>query len=139
MDTPLRIGVAGYSGRPFDQAEGQRLLVEALDQVVREHPAAAYTLVSGWTDLGIPALAYREAQRRGWRTVGVACPLAREYACFPVDEEHIIGAAWGDESAFFLANIDVLVRVGGGGQALREAAAFRGPKVERELAETPRG
>jgi hypothetical protein len=48
-----------------------------------------------------------------------------------------VGEQWGDESAAFLAAIDVLIRIGGGPQSLAEAARAKelGIRViERELA-----
>ncbi len=136
MTETLAIGVTGYSGQKFDADRADALLKEALDTVAAAHPGRSYTLLSGLTDVGIPALAYRQAAARGWRTVGVACPKAAEYECYPVDETTIVGSEWGDESETFLARCDVLVRVGGGGQAHREATAFadRGGRVyEYEL------
>jgi len=47
-----------------------------------------------------------------------------------------VGQAWGDESPTFLNSIDVLVRVGGGKQALRETAAMKAsgqPVIEYDL------
>jgi len=88
------------------------------------------------TDTGIPALAYREAVSRNWRTVGVACLKARQYACFPVDKTIIVGEEWGDESATFLDSLDVLIKVGGGKQAIAETNAFkerRKPVLEYQL------
>ena len=36
----------------------------------------------------------------------------------------IVGNEWGDESATFLGECDVIVRVGGGKQSLDEVAAY---------------
>lgn len=36
-------------------------------------------VVSGLTQLGVPALAYEEAVRQGWRTIDVACSKAFKY------------------------------------------------------------
>jgi hypothetical protein len=141
MMTQLKIGVVGYSGRMFSTDEAQRLLEELFDQVIHEHPkATSFVVVSGLTALGIPDLAYHEAVRRGWQTEGIACSKAKEYKCFPVDKCTIIGNKWGEESEFFLSNIDVIVRIGGGIQSLAEVQAFedRGGKAyERELAALP--
>jgi len=133
----LKIGVVGYSGQPFDHDQGRQLLDKAYDQLEARYPDRAKAVVSGLTDVGIPALAYRAAVERGWRTVGIACAKAFKYERFPVDEEHIVGQAWGDESPTFLNSIDVLVRVGGGKQALQETADMKAsgrPVMEYELA-----
>ncbi len=129
----LRIGVTGYSAQKFDVNEALRLLKDAYDRIDREHQNKSKTVVSGLTNLGVPALAYNEAKIRGWRTVGIACSKAEEYDCFAVDERIIVGDEWGQESETFLNNIDVLVRVGGGNQAKRETGDFR--KLEKQVME----
>lgn len=130
-----KIGVAGYSGKPFDVVKGRELLVSAIDEAltgVNEQVA----IVSGLTNIGIPKIAYQIATERGYRTVGVACKKATEYECFKVDEKIIFGEDWGDESASFLLQLDVLVRVGGGAQTFEEVAKAKrmGLRVvERDL------
>lgn len=117
-----KIGVTGYSSKPFDKDLGKALLLIAFKVVgANEMDKNEVKVVSGLTDLGIPALAYQIAKENGWKTKGIACPKAEEYAKFPCDEVEIIGKDWGDESDTFLADIDVLIRVGGGVQALAEA------------------
>lgn len=134
--TELRIGVTGYSAQKFDSDEAQRMLREAYDQIDARYPDKRKAVVSGLTDLGVPALAYREATRRGWRTVGIACSKASEYPCYPVDERIIEGNEWGQESPRFLSTLEILVRVGGGGQAKRETAETKTmgkPVIEYDL------
>ena len=121
----IKIGVVGYSAQKFDEAEAERMLKEAYNIINSQYAGKSKAVVSGLTDLGIPALAYKEAVKRKWRTVGVACSKAKDYDCFPVDEEVIVGVAWGDESPTFLKLLDVLVRVGGGKQSIKETAEFR--------------
>lgn len=116
----LKIGVTGYSAQKFDQEKAKDMLNEAFNEVQRQNPERGYEVVSGLTDLGIPAIAYREGVKKGWRTIGIACSKAEEYSCFPVDEKIIIGKEWGEESQTFLNHIDILIRVGGGNQAKRE-------------------
>src|SRR3989344_5592363 len=112
VNNGLRIGVTGYSAQKFDVAEATRMLKEAYDVLDRQYINRQKSVVSGLTDLGIPGLAYREAQLRGWRTVGIACSKAEEYECFPVNERVIVGDEWGQESETFLNSIDVLLRIG---------------------------
>ncbi len=113
----LRVGVVGYSAQAFNQDTALLLIQEVFDLL---EPVANVEIISGLTQLGIPALAYEEAVRRGWKTVGVACIKAFEYKCFPVDEMIIAGSDWGEESPTFLSMIDVLVRIGGGKQSNQE-------------------
>lgn len=119
----LRIGVVGYSPpSKFDIQEANKMIKEAFNAVNILYPNRSKAVVSGLTYSGIPALAYQEAVQRKWRTVGIACSKASNYKCFPVDEKIIVGNEWGDESPTFLNSIDVLIRIGGGKQSLREAA-----------------
>ena len=107
----LKIGVVGYSAQKFNEGEAQRMISEAYDTINSQSNGKQKTIVSGLTDLGIPAVAYREAVKRGWKTIGVACSKAEEYDCFPVNERQIIGNEWGDESETFLNQLEILVRV----------------------------
>jgi hypothetical protein len=115
----MRIGVVGYSAQKFDVAKARELLNEAFD-MCRDDKTD--WVVSGLTDLGIPAVAYRIAEENGMNTMGIACVKAKKHECFPCDRVHIQGNNWGDESEMFLAAIDVLIRVGGGPQSFAEVA-----------------
>ena len=124
MSNELRIGIVGYSPPSrFDESEARRMLIDAYNKIESGFPDRQKSAVSGLTDTGVSSLAYREAVNREWRTVGIACKKAYGLEWFPVDEEPIIvGENWGDESQTFLDYIDVLIRVGGGNQSMREAA-----------------
>ena len=124
-ESAIVIGVVGYSGQKFDEAEASSLLSKAFDQIVTENPDKEIRVASGYTNVGIPALAYKEAVRRGWKTIGIACAKAFSYDRFPCDDVLIIGTNWGDESQEFLETSDVLVRVGGGKQSLAEVATAK--------------
>ncbi len=114
------IGVVGYSGGKFDKDIANALLAIAFDIVEKTLKEKDYAIVSGLSDIGIPALAYRMAKKNGWKTVGLSAEEVKQYECFPVDEEIIVGKKFGDESEKFIDYIDVLVRVGGGKQSLKE-------------------
>lgn len=134
----LKIGVVGYCPpTKFNEADAKDLLARAFDAVLADHPEATEIwVVSGLTDVGVLALAYRAAVARGWKTAGIACAKAESYDCFPVDTYKIVGHNWGDESKAFLAEIDVLVRIGGGKQSHTEATTFKdagGKTYEYEL------
>jgi len=116
----IRIGVVGYSGGKFDEDIGKALVMQAFKIVEQAYPDEEFSVVSGYTDMGIPAIAYRVADKLGWKTVGIACKKAYENPCYDVDQVKIVGEDWGDESPTFLSNIDVLVRVGGGKQSMEE-------------------
>ncbi len=121
----LNVGVMGYSAQEFDKDAALTMLRRAYDQIANANPEAEIRIVSGYTYLGIPALAYDEAVERGWITVGVACKQAADYDCFDCDEIHLIGSEWGDESSFFLNMCDDFIRVGGGDQSHREIATAK--------------
>jgi len=134
----LKIGVVGYCPpTKFNESDANNLLAEAFDAVLADHlEATNIWVVSGLTNVGVLRLAYNAAVARNWKTSGIACVKAEDYDCFPVDERKIVGNNWGDESATFLQEIDVLVRIGGGDQSRTETATFkqRGGKVyEYEL------
>jgi hypothetical protein len=131
----MRVGVVGYSGQKFDERVGKIMVGVALNARHAESQSDII-IVSGYTNLGIPKLAYEYAKEFGYKTIGVACSKAAQYECFPCDRVHLIGDNWGDESGAFLASIDVLVRIGGGVQSKKEcqeAKTLGIPVVEYEL------
>ncbi|KYK27107.1 hypothetical protein AYK26_00205 [Euryarchaeota archaeon SM23-78] len=136
----LRLGVVGYCPpAKFDVKKAEALVNQGYNRVVADFPDTENTVVSGLTNVGVLKIAYEQAKRRGWRTAGVACEKVYEFQdnWFPVDEKPvIIGENWGDESQTFLETIDVLLRVGGGIQSIREAIQTRAmgkPVYEYEL------
>ena len=135
MSQPHRIGIVGYSGQKFDTDKATAILKDALSLRAIHHPNSV--VVTGYTDLGIPAIAYREGVKLGMGTVGIACKKAFENPLFPCDEVVIVGEDWGDESDTFLASIDEMIKVGGGRQSEFEFAAFTGPKEDFPLEALP--
>ena len=122
----LRIGIVGYSGAHFLEGKARMFIIMAYNTIAQKYPNHIFTVVSGWTNLGVPKIAYEEAQKRGWGTAGIACAEASKYSCFPVSEPpKIVGTKWGDESQTFLNDIDIMVRIGGGPQTKDETEAFR--------------
>ena len=124
-----KVGVVGYSGKKFDEILGTALFVVAMDIVKSEH-GSDLTIVSGLTDLGIPSIAYKYAFDNDLKTVGVACSQAEEYDCFDVDEKHIVGDEWGDESETFLDMIDIMIRIGGGDQSMEEVESAKKKDID---------
>lgn len=117
----LRVGVVGYCPpTKFDEVEARRMVVDAFDHIAAEHADYEIEVVSGLTNVGVLGIAYEEAVKRGWKTVGIACKKALEHPLFPVDEMIMEGENWGDESPRFLSSIDMMVRIGGGKQSARE-------------------
>ena len=122
MSKPYFIGVTGYSNSDFDEAQAHELLVAALDELAAAAPRETMVLVSGLTDMGVPAIAYREAVKRGWRTIGISAQRSQRYANFPVDEKIIVGSVWHEASETFIEKVDALIRIGGNNVAADETA-----------------
>jgi hypothetical protein len=131
----FRLGVVGFSRPSFDQSAAAALLATAIPDMLARHGATAATaeLVSGLTDQGVPALAYRAAAALGLRTVGLSARQALRVAAgrYPVDELVISGTRFGDESPLFIARIDALIRIGGGPQSRHEVELFRAALADR--------
>jgi predicted Rossmann-fold nucleotide-binding protein len=122
----IKIGVVGYCPpTKFDQTEARRMIIDAYDRVASYFAGHRIAIVSGLTNVGVLAIAYKEARKRGWRTVGIACKRAFEHPVFPVDEQKIVGEEWGEESRAFLDELDAIIRIGFGKQSLREAEAIK--------------
>ena len=116
----MDIGVVGFSDQKFDEEVAKEKISKAFDMLEIVFATKQFVIISGLTNLGIPKLAYEEAVKRDWKTVGIACSQANDYELFPVDETKIVGDEWGDESETFLNSIEVLLRFGGGDQSLEE-------------------
>src|ERR1035437_4751082 len=125
MSKNFNVGVIGYSNQKFDNKKAKELIVGSFDAVEKIAQSFDISIVSGLTDVGIPSLAYKEAVKRGWKTIGVACEKAKEYDIFAVDETIIVGKEWGDESEIFLSMIDFLIKIGGGKQSKKEIEEAR--------------
>lgn len=123
------VGVVGYSDKKFDKEKARKYISNFFDNLkkVLEEAEKEVVIVSGLTSLGIPLIAYEEADKRGWKTVGIACEKANEFSFYDVDEKVIEGKDWGDESKTFLDSIQILLRVGGGKQSKEET------KLAKEL------
>lgn len=152
--TKIKIGIVGYSGKSFPIYKAFRLLRNSIYghlYTYREesgNEAIHVEIVSGYTDYGVPALAYcladlmrcmpTDTHNYLVSTTGIACERAHKLNVCDVDELSIHGANWGDESEAFVEHIDVLIRIGGGPQSLKEVEMFKKLKpnavvIEHEL------
>lgn len=127
MPEAYTLGVVGYCPpSEFDEDEARRMINEGYDQVEREHSDQEIQVAAGLSYCGVLGIAYEEAVKRDWKTIGIAPQQAVDnYELFPVDETQVVGEKFGDESATFVSAIDGLLRVGGGPQSKREAAVVR--------------
>ncbi|KAH3745560.1 hypothetical protein Pelo_13060 [Pelomyxa schiedti] len=131
----VKLGVIGVTKEFPEAAEAATKIREFL-----QAPGAGVEVqevVSGLVAVGVPLIAYKEAQALGITTVGIAPPLANYVECFPCDRAIIVGEEWGDETKPFLEYIDMLVLVGQPSpQNDREYESFPGPKCK--IALTPK-
>jgi hypothetical protein len=114
-----------------DEDEARTRIVQTFDYIVQNHPGADVDLVAGFTNVGVMVPAYEEGKKRGWHLVGYACKKAENYEKYPVDEEHIIGANWGEESTDFVQHATLsgcpfyMINVAGGKQSAMETERIR--------------
>lgn len=123
----LQVGVVGFSRPHFDQAAARIELRRLVDELRARHAGASLEIVSGLTNQGVPRIAYELAAELGLRTVGFSARQALRVRAgiYPVDRRILVGERFGDESAAFVASIDVLLRIGGGPQSRHEVELFR--------------
>ncbi len=117
----MKIGIMGYSTQEFDVDKAYKILDGEFKELAEIYNDDV-EIVSGLTNLGIPAIAYELATKYGFTTIGIACKKAEEYECFPCDHSYIIGLNWRDEYGFFLDYCDEFIRVGGGKQSMEETS-----------------
>lgn len=135
----FRVGVVGSCPpTKFDEVAAQAAIVDAFNAIAADYSDYTITIVSGLTDVGVLALAYAEATKRGWRTVGFASKRATEHPLYPVNENHVVGETWGDESPAFIDYIKngAIIRIGGGKQSHAEVAIMKSmgrPAYEYEI------
>lgn len=123
----MKIGVVGFSSPQFDQERAKVILKTKLKELVSSTNNENIELVSGYTNSGIPKIAYEIADSMGLKTIGFSAKkaLSSSYGLYPVDKKIIFGKNFGDESQAFIDYIDVLLRVGGGKQSRAEVELFK--------------
>jgi hypothetical protein len=131
----LKIGIVGYSAQEFNRKKAEQLIRDGIEEILKSNKSTYIDIVSGLTNIGIPALAYNYAVKKRYMTTGIACTKAEEYECFPVDTKIIVGEEWGDESETFLRHIDCLLRIGGGKQSIEETETFKKLKPDNTVVE----
>jgi hypothetical protein len=124
----LLVGVVGPS-EGFDEKKASEVLREAYDRVEREFPGVPKSVVSRCYRQGVPQLAYREADLRGWKTVGIM-HLGSGESLYSVDET-ISACEACEEGDELLKEIDVMVLLcaGPGGRGEAEKALEKGKMV----------
>ena len=123
----MKIGVVGFSRSQFDKKMAILKLRNILEALTREKDVSTIEIISGYTNMGVPRIAYRLADDMGLKTVGFSAKQALKVRAgvYPVKEVILVGERFGDESHKFIEYIDVLVRIGGGPQSRKEVALFK--------------
>lgn len=131
----IKIGVVGFSRNQFDQKAAHQQLKTILHFLSKDTRPDSVELVSGYTNTGVPKIAYQIADDMGLITVGFSAKQALRVknGLYPVQKNIIFGSKFGDESEAFVAYIDLLIRVGGGPQSRREVALFKDLNQEKDL------
>lgn len=126
----IKVGVIGFSAQPFNHSKCRAFLTKTLLDI-RSYFDANKTIlevVSRYTDLGVPSIAYRIASKMPrTMTVGFTAREAIQggkYKLYPVDKKIIVGNKFGDESRQFVRYIDLLIKYGGGKQSELELSLF---------------
>lgn len=119
--------VVGYCPpTKVNEEEALKKVQDIFNKIEQDYPQTEIDLVSGLTNVGIMRQVYPEGKKRGWYLVGYACKKAENFDKYPVDEAHIIGENWGNESEAFTDHAIksghpyIIVNVGGGPQSLDE-------------------
>lgn len=134
----LKIGIVGFSRSQFDKPTAILKLRNILEKIVTEKGAENIEIVSGYTNAGVPRIAYQLADDLGVETVGFSAKQALQVrsGVYAVKKVVLIGEKFGDESERFVEYIDWLIRIGGGAQSRREIELFRALNQGENLAET---
>lgn len=135
MQKVLKIGIVGFSRNQFDQKRARIILAELFEELKNKHPEKEIEIVSGYTDSGVPKIAYELADQFHFTTVGYSANQALKVksGVYPVKKVILKGERFGDESEAFVDYIDGLIRVGGGAQSGRETQMFKDKHIGQPL------
>ncbi len=146
MKEKLKYGVVGFSRNQFDKKTAYQLLDAIFHEIQQAHSndGIAIEIVSGYTNSGVPKIAYELADKYGFITVGFSARQALKVrsGVYSVQKVILEGDRFGDESEAFIKYIDRLIRIGGGPQSRHETECFKmknqgesleGILIEREV------
>jgi len=135
----LKVGIVGYSGQKFDVAKAERLLRIEFDDLIQSFSFEPedVEIVSGYTNIGVPEIAFRLAKEYGFTTRAIANQkdLQPKYNgqrasvnCVVLNDEWV---ERGQESAYFIEHCHMFIQIGGGKQSFAEMeeAVRQGKKV----------
>jgi len=116
----IRLGFIGYSATKFDFKKSDEILEQIFKDIGNTYSFKDVEIVSGGTEYGIPFEVYKKADEYGYFLTGIICKEGMEDKLYDLDKIIIIGETWGDESETFIEYIDVLYKIGGGKQSIKE-------------------
>ena len=127
IEKKLKIGVVGFSRSQFDKPMAILKLRNIFEKLVEKHGVENIEIVSGYTNAGVPRIAYQLADHFGMDTTGFSARQALKVrsGVYPVKKIVLIGEKFGDESVCFVRYIDRLIRIGGGRQSRKEVELFK--------------
>lgn len=127
MESSLKIGVVGFSRNQFDKRKAADILFEVFQKLRDKHPSKDIEIVSGYTNSGVPKIAYEIAEKFNFSKTGFSARQALNVksGVYPVDKVILHGDKFSDESDKFVRYIDGLIRVGGGKQSRHETEMFK--------------
>ena len=127
MKKPIKYGVVGFSRNQFDKKAATLILDNLFQKITEKHPDKRIEIVSGYTNSGVPKIAYELSEKFGFITVGFSAKQALKVksGVYPVNKVILKGDKFGDESEDFVEYIDALIRVGGGNQSRHETELFK--------------
>lgn len=123
----MKYGVVGFSKDQFDKKTAYQMLHQIYQEIEKQFPDNIIEIVSGYTNSGVPKIAYELADKFGFVTVGYSSKraLTVRSGVYSVHKVILEGENFGDESAVFIAYIDNLIRIGGGPQSRKETEMFK--------------
>jgi len=133
----MKIGVVGFSRSSFDKKTAILKLRNILEFLAEGKNPKEIEVVSGYTNMGVPRIAYRLADDMGLVTVGFSAQQALRIRAgvYPVQKKILVGERFGDESEAFIEYIDILIRIGGGPQSRHETALFKQRYADQDLSQ----
>ncbi|MFK7747860.1 MAG: hypothetical protein AB8B65_05695 [Kordia sp.] len=127
MKPTVKYGIVGFSRNQFDQKAAHEILQNEFQKIKEKHTDETVEIVSGYTNSGVPKIAYELAEKFDFVTVGFSAKQALRVrsGVYPVKKKIIRGNRFGAESEDFVRYIDALIRVGGGIQSRHETELFK--------------
>lgn len=135
MTKTIKYGIVGFSRNQFDKKEAYQILNTEFQKIKEKHPDKIIEIVSGYTNSGVPKIAYELSDKFGFVTVGFSAKQALRVRSGVYEVKKVIlkGERFGDESEDFVRYIDALIRIGGGKQSRHETELFKKLNADKPL------